>query len=431
MNAHFKHIAQSPLVRDSAKLLSANVIVQVIGIIVYPILTRIYSPEDFGVMNLFCSIAGILTLFATAEYQSAIVLPRSNKEAFVLMRWGGIIMVTISIIVLITIPLAQPIAQLFHTPNLANWYWLMPICVISMAAWNLINYWYIRQKEFGAISRYQYSLSILSASSKVGFGYAGLLRGGLIVSIVFGQVVSILASIWHNRRSWLSLHRDVPFSIQESWNVAKRYRKFPLFNLPRSIVNYISGQLPILLFAPVFGERCVGFWGMAILLGFAPITMISKTLYQILYGYIATAQKNHESIIPFIRRFTIRVIAIELPALVILYFAMPILVTWILGAEWLPTSDILRWILPWVGVIILTSSTSFFSDLFQQQKIGFYFELVNAVLRLGSIGISIYTHQYMIGVALYAMSNFIVAAAMFIWHLSLALKYERNERTLS
>lgn len=429
MNAHFKHIAQSPLVRDSAKLLSANVIAQVIGIIVYPILTRIYSPEDFGVMNLFCSIAGILALFATAEYQSAIVIPRNNKDAFVLIRWIGVIMIGITLFILLSLPFAHPIAQLFNTPHLADWYWLMPICVITIAGWNVINYWYIRRKEYGAISRYQYSLSILSASSKVGLGYGGLLQGGLIISIVFGQFTALLASIWNNRCLWLSLHRATPFSLQESWKVAKRYRKFPIFNLPRSIVNYISGQLPVLLFAPVFGERCVGFWGMAILLGFAPITMISKTLYQILYGYIANAQKNQESILPFIRRFTFRVIAIELPLLVILYFAMPTLVTWILGVEWLPTADMLQWMLPWIGVIVLTSSTSFFSDLFQQQKTGLYFEIASALTRLGSIGIGIYFHNYMVAVACYAIGNFAVTTAMYLWQISLVRKHEKDEHT--
>ncbi|MGN1239473.1 MAG: oligosaccharide flippase family protein, partial [Paludibacteraceae bacterium] len=75
MKEQIRKIARSELVRNSAKLLSANVIAQAIGLLVYPILTRLYSPEDFGLLNLFLSIGGVLVLLSTAEYQYAIVLP--------------------------------------------------------------------------------------------------------------------------------------------------------------------------------------------------------------------------------------------------------------------------------------------------------------------------------------------------------------------
>ena len=63
--------------RNSAKLLSSNAIAQIIGLLIYPILSRLYSPDDFGLVNLFLSIGGVITLFATAEYQYAIMLPKS------------------------------------------------------------------------------------------------------------------------------------------------------------------------------------------------------------------------------------------------------------------------------------------------------------------------------------------------------------------
>ena len=42
--------------RNSAKLLSSNAIAQIIGLLIYPILSRLYSPDDFGLVNLFLSI---------------------------------------------------------------------------------------------------------------------------------------------------------------------------------------------------------------------------------------------------------------------------------------------------------------------------------------------------------------------------------------
>ena len=74
-------IVKSSGVRNFTKLLSANVVAQVIGLVVYPILTRMYAPEDFGLLNLFLSIGGVLAILSTAEYYYAIVLPKEEKDA--------------------------------------------------------------------------------------------------------------------------------------------------------------------------------------------------------------------------------------------------------------------------------------------------------------------------------------------------------------
>ena len=79
---HFvSKIWNSPSVRDVGKLLSANVIAQALGLLIYPILTRLYSPDDFGLLSLFMSIGGILVLLATWEWYNAIVLPKKEEEA--------------------------------------------------------------------------------------------------------------------------------------------------------------------------------------------------------------------------------------------------------------------------------------------------------------------------------------------------------------
>ena len=170
MKERIRKIAHSELVRNSAKLLSANVIAQAIGLLVYPILTRLYSPEDFGLLNLFLSIGGVLVLLSTAEYQYAIVLPKKDEDARGLVHICGLLLLITTGFVLLSVPFSKPIAHLFNTPELANWYWLMPLFVLTMGLWNILNYWYIRRKQFGAISRYQISQSVLSSIMKIGIG---------------------------------------------------------------------------------------------------------------------------------------------------------------------------------------------------------------------------------------------------------------------
>ena len=191
----FLSLVKSTGVRNFAKLLSANVVAQVIGLIVYPILTRMYAPEDFGLLNLFLSIGGVLAIISTAEYYYAIVLPKDDRDADAVLGVGLVWLVGTTLLVTLTVLFARPISLLFKSPDLANYYWMMPIYVFTMGAWNLLNYWYIRYKKYNPISRYQISQNLLSAGGKLGLGSMGMLQSGMIYAVVIAPLLSCLSSV--------------------------------------------------------------------------------------------------------------------------------------------------------------------------------------------------------------------------------------------
>ena len=120
-------IVKSSGVRNFTKLLSANVVAQVIGLVVYPILTRMYAPEDFGLLNLFLSIGGVLAILSTAEYYYAIVLPKEEKDAEQVLGVGVLWLVATTVLVGLSVVFSRPISLLFKSPNLVLYYWLMPL----------------------------------------------------------------------------------------------------------------------------------------------------------------------------------------------------------------------------------------------------------------------------------------------------------------
>ena len=137
-------LLKSSGVRNFSKLLSANIVAQVIGLVVYPILTRIYSPEDFGLLNLFLSIGGVLTILATAEYYNAIVLPKKESESISVVHVCVCLLLLMVGLISITVCFSHEIATIFKSPKLADYYWMMPILVFVLGGWNILNYWYIR-----------------------------------------------------------------------------------------------------------------------------------------------------------------------------------------------------------------------------------------------------------------------------------------------
>ena len=424
MKERIRKIAHSELVRNSAKLLTANVVAQAIGLLVYPILTRLYSPEDFGLLNLFLSIGGVLVLLSTAEYQYAIVLPKKDDDARGLVHICGFLLLITTGIVLLSVPFSKPIAHLFNTPELANWYWLMPLFVLAMGLWNILNYWYIRRKAYSRISGYQMGQSILSASGKLGLGTIGYLQGGMILSIVLAPMLSMLISL---ALAWKKHIRCLFVNPRVSLNaLLKLYRNFPVYSLPRSVINMVAGQLPVLLLTPFFGTREIGFWSMAIILAFSPISMISKALYQVLFQNITDKVNNKQPIGSIFVRFTYLILAFAIPAFLILYFFLPDICHYLLGKDWEITGEYIRWMLPWLCCSLLTASVCFLSDVFAKQRIGLWFEILIAVLRTIGVLAGILTNRFYVAVVGYAICSAIAILAQYLWLYSLVRKYDSH-----
>ena len=302
MNNWWTQIWSSPSVRNVGKLLSANVIAQAIGLLVYPILTRLYSPEDFGLFSLFISIGGVLILLAGMDWFNAIVLPKTDEEARPIVHISLLSILALTVLLFALFPLAPYVADVFKAPQLASYYWLLPIYVCLVSVWNALNYWYIRRKVYGRISGYQISQSLFSAGYKVGFGWLGFLQGGLIFSSILSPFCSLVISIALSAKQHLKIL--FPWSLQACMEAAKRYNNFPKFSLPHSLINNIAGQLPVLLLTPFFSMREVGFWSMALLLAYAPINTITRAIYQVFYQKTTELVNARKPIAHLFRRFS-------------------------------------------------------------------------------------------------------------------------------
>lgn len=419
-----RDIISSKQVQNVGKLLSANVVAQVIGLVVYPILSRMYAPEDFGLLNLFLSIGNVLVVLSLVDYYYAIVLPKQERHAVALVHVSSLALLITVALVAVSVLLASPISAVFKSPDLAQYYWLMPIYVLSMGAWNILNYWYIRQKQFGQISHYLMSQSALSAGGKIGMGYAGVLQGGMIYAVVIAPLLSLLTRIMHNGKNCLQplLHISKADMLEQS----KQYRNFPCFVLPRSFLNVLAGQLPILLLTPFFGAKYVGLLSMALLLGYTPIGTITRAIYQVLYQHTTERVHAKERIGSVFWRFIAGSSVVVLPLFGGLFFVLPDLTSWLLGEEWRVVGTYIRYMLPWLYLSLLTGSTCYLSDVFMKQRIGLFFEILLAVCRVAGLCIGIAAKDFAIAIAAYSICTAIAVLAQLVWLATLVRKYDNE-----
>ena len=418
-------LIKSSGVRNFSKLLSASVAAQAIGLVVYPILTRMYAPEDFGLLNLFLSIGNVLVVLSVADYYYAIVLPKQDRDAVALTHTSLLCLLVSTGLIAVSVLFSKPISMLFKSPALGGYYWMMPLYVLVMGVWNILNYWYIRTKSFGRISNYQILQSVLSVGGKIGLGCAGVLQGGMIYAMLIAPLVSLLVSLWRGLKS-SNIGCLVRFQRADVATVAKAYRNFPLFVLPRSFINVLVGQLPILLLTPYFGAKCVGLLSMALLLGYTPIGTIARALYQVLYQHTTECVHASAKIGDVFWRFIGYGSVIIIPLFAILAFVLPSITAWLLGEEWRVVGEYIRWMLPWLYFALLTGSTCYLSDVFMKQKVGLLFEILLAVCRVAGLCVGIVAKDFTVAIAAYSIGTAIAVLAQLIWLGSLVRGYDHS-----
>ena len=413
---------KSEIYRNVAKMLSGNAVAQMEGLLFYPLLTRLYRPEDFGLLNIFLSIGGVLLLMANADYHYAVLLPKSEKKAAAAWQVSALCSLLVVVLCGVSVFFRETIAGLFNTPELAVVYPLLPLFVALSAAWMLLNFWFTRHKCFGIISTYQVSQSLSNALLKWGFGAAGRMQWGLFVSTIFGLAISLIINIFSTFRSWKAtlLH----FDWRQIRLAAKRYVRFPVFSMPRSLVNYLSGNLPFFVLTPCFGVAEMGFLGMGFTLAFRPVNMISSSLYQVFFQRFAETVQHRERVMPFFRTFVTNTFAIIIPGFALLYWVLPSLTAWLLGEGWEVSGQYIRLMLPWIAMSFVGNCVSSVSDLFRKQAQVLWVEISYALLRLAGLIVGIVSESIEVAIFLYSMSGILAIGFQLFCYRKWIKEYE-------
>ena len=114
-----KYLPTSEFSKNVITMLTGNMIAQLIPLLITPILSRLFSVEEFGVFALYSSIATFFMVVAAGRYETAILLPKEDRDAVNILALSFLILTGISLLLMIVV-LVFPVADLFNTPELAN-----------------------------------------------------------------------------------------------------------------------------------------------------------------------------------------------------------------------------------------------------------------------------------------------------------------------
>lgn len=378
-----------------------TLIAQVLNVFVLPVLSRIYSPADFGVMAVYSSIIAILSEISGLRYYLAIPLPKQSRYAHALVCLSFLLQ--IAVVVLLSIILSVCGDQIFHFFSigvLIQYKYLLPAGLFSIGLYNIVSQWAIRESLFSTLGRTKISQCISGTATKVILGYYGLKPLGLLLGTVIGQAGGVTTLL----RSLLKKSK-VEFNKANIKRVLIKYRAFPIYNTCVGFLNTFGLQLPQIFLTGLYGIRYAGLYAMASSLLNIPAAFIGQAIGQVFLQKASVARYSGNIDVLSFKTYILLLQIGFFPILMISMLAPSVLVIF-LGQKWSETGYYAIALSPWIAYIFSVSHLGNIFIVLNLQKQAFIFEFLYIAIRILAFVLSkIWFNSPLLSVALFSLSN--------------------------
>lgn len=286
-----KFFPRGRFARSVALLAGGSALGQAITVLVSPILTRLYSPEDFGAFGVYAAILGIVTVIASLRYEYAIPLPEDDETAANTLALCFILLFGMTTLIWILIHgLKDQIVIWTNVPGLKPYLWLIPLGVLGGGTYQILNYWAVRKRDFLRIARTRLSRGIGRAAIQVGVGFASAGPLGLLLGQLAGETAgsaSLGLAAWNKDQASFKA-----VSLRGIRRAGARYKRFPLLSTWGSLLDALGLQIPQILFAAFYGAQVAGWFALGQRVIAAPLNIVVDSVAQVYFGEAARLPRD-------------------------------------------------------------------------------------------------------------------------------------------
>lgn len=326
--------ASSNVFRAMATLTMGSVSARLIGVAAIPLLTRIYGPEDYGVLSVFTALVALLAPLATLRYVIALPLPRHDGSAMnLLVLSAGLMLVLTSLISGALYIWNEPLLLRFNMQVLAPWWWLIAFAVAGLAAYEMLTYWATRRRDYRTIAKTNVMQIAAGTAVKVSLGMVGIQPLGLLAGQIVAQTGGIVTILRRFSAEFMANWRYV--RISRIRKLAWRYRAFPIFRIPSQLLLGLSQQAPLLFFASNFGPHATGQLSLALTTILLPGALLAQTASKAFFAEASVLGKRKpDEIREMLAAVLLRLALLSIPFVLVMFFLAEDVFTLIFGNEW-------------------------------------------------------------------------------------------------
>ncbi|MCA9633625.1 MAG: oligosaccharide flippase family protein [Myxococcales bacterium] len=404
--------------RSVALVAGGTALGQVVSIIVSPLLTRLFSPDEFGIVAVYTSLVGIVAVVATLSFHSAIPLADEDQVAADVMFLAVLCAIGASVLALVLALLfRQRIAVLLGEPRLAPLLPLVPLGVLGATLYETLSQWAVRKKNFGSLGKTTVAKGVLQAGAQ--------LTAGALGSGALGLLVGRLIGVWSGT---LRLARDAMQTdatairgvrLHRLRAAISRFWRFPAYTLPAAAFNAISANTPALLLSFFFGSAVTGMYALALRVLGLPFAVVGTSVEKVFYSAAVDAKRAGTLGETTLNVFE-KLLAMTLPMTLLIAVAAPEGFAVLFGDKWRTAGVYMQWMCLRTGLTLVVFPLMPLLNVLNRQHAGTAFQAVNMIARFGSFAVGGIAGSALLAIALQGAATGVCWLGLLLYMLAIS-----------
>lgn len=276
------------MLKSVFQLMVGNSAAQFIQFASIPILTRLYSPKDFGFLAIAIAISGVLGVIATLQLNVAVVSLKSKiavtrllSSAFLL----NLIMIATSTI------LTYLIGYIFYNGVISNTLILLIVAITFFSSINnILKGVFVYFGSFASLSKTYFFRSVTIVILQFTFVQISI-HNGLILGLLAGEVIMFIIILFFQLKLSSKLFSLSNRSLPRLWLLLKKQKAFTIYGTLQELISVGVFWLPLIVITYLFGSGVGGQYSISARMLWPVTVLVTGSIAQVLYHRLANKPK--------------------------------------------------------------------------------------------------------------------------------------------
>lgn len=263
-----------------------SAIAQAIALVSFPFITRLYSPDVYGLFVVFLAYGGFVGPIACGRFDAAIALPKSSRGASA-VALGSLATAVFAAVLTAASILVFGAGTIGSDRGVALG---LALYVLLAGAQQVFTNWCARTRDYARLSAARIVQSIVAALLSIGLARTYDADAGmLVVATLAGQAVGLVVLLTGLHASGFAF--DV--KARQVLRMLKYFRRIAVFNVPQVVSDAAQASGIPLAIAVLFGSQAAAYYSFSMRLLKAPLNLIGSAISQVYYPRAAAHRNDH------------------------------------------------------------------------------------------------------------------------------------------
>jgi O-antigen/teichoic acid export membrane protein len=320
------------MLKSIITVLTGSLLGQAIALAAMPFLSRIYTAEAFGQLQVYLACLNVLLMIVAFRYEVAILSATSGHEYSGLLRLITRLILATSCVVFTGLLTTYILFEKFAEQSRLLLLVLGPAMFIG-GIHQMATYLPMRNQNYTLSAKSKIFQSIGYVVAAFAAYITPLASMGLILADIVGRLFSTVSIFRGSPGTASELTKQI--SGEHFRELAHKFRKFPLFTFPGTLISSLSATLLPLVFVKVYGFEVAGQYALIERVILLPVAVIAGASMQVFTGDFSENLRNPSVDLNSLFRKVLRNHALlaVLPCLVGMIL-LPTLIPIVFGETW-------------------------------------------------------------------------------------------------